>query len=183
MRWSRSSFTDRARRMAARELLEEVELTREKVLERIEKRPGSTQKQLTENDHNYLFDHLPEELVFIWKRSGWANGNYREFIKKGKRKGKQERGNTMDMFFTQRKLEGRIRELGEYRYRDVRNFESFLAKEDKSGLVNPDVPTDFTGWDRICTGSDWKGRDLYLWLHGEMKVPSRMGRKARGRRV
>ena len=37
------------------------------------------------------------------------------------------------MFFTQRKLEGRIRELGEYRYRDVRNFESFLAKEDKSG--------------------------------------------------
>ena len=40
------------------------------------------------------------------------------------------------MFFTQRKLEGRIRELGEYRYRDVRNFESFLAKEDKSGLVN-----------------------------------------------
>lgn len=53
------------------------------------------------------------------------------------------------MFFTQRKLEGRIRELGEYRYRDVRNFESFLAKEDKSGLVNPDVPTDFTGWDRI----------------------------------
>lgn len=42
----------------------------------------------------------------------------------------------MDMFFTQRKLEGRIRELGEYRYRDVRNFESFLAKEDKSGLVN-----------------------------------------------
>ena len=76
------------------------------------------------------------------------------------------------MFFTQRKLEGRIRELGEYRYRDVRNFESFLAKEDKSGLVNPDVPTDFTGWDRICTGSDWKGRDLYLWLHGEMKVPA-----------
>ena len=36
------------------------------------------------------------------------------------------------MFFTQRKLEGRIRELGEYRYRDVRNFESFLAKEDKT---------------------------------------------------
>ena len=34
----------------------------------------------------------------------------------------------MDMFFTQRKLEGRIRELGEYRYRDVRNFESFLTK-------------------------------------------------------
>ena len=44
----------------------------------------------------------------------------------------------MDMFFTQRKLEGRIRELGEYRYRDVRNFESFLAKEDKSGVeVDP----------------------------------------------
>ena len=85
------------------------------------------------------------------------------------------------MFFTQRKLEGRIRELGEYRYRDVRIFESFLAKEDKSGLVNPDVPTDFTGWDRICTGSDWKGRDLYLWLHGEMKVPAEWeGKRAVG---
>ena len=63
-----------ARRMAARELLEEVELTREKVLERIEKRPGSTQKQLTENDHNYLFDHLPEELV-----------SYMEEVRLGKR--------------------------------------------------------------------------------------------------
>lgn len=63
-----------ARRMAARELLEEVELTREKVLERIEKRPGSTQKQLMENDHNYLFDHLPEELV-----------SYMEEVRLGKR--------------------------------------------------------------------------------------------------
>lgn len=63
-----------ARRMAARELLEEVELTREKVLERIEKRPGSTQKQPTENDHNYLFDHLPEELV-----------SYMEEVRLGKR--------------------------------------------------------------------------------------------------
>ena len=64
------------------------------------------------------------------------------------------------MFFTQRKLEGRIRELGEYRYRDVRNFESFLAKEDKSGLVNPDV---LAAW-----GDESAGR---------------MGRKARGRCV
>ena len=63
-----------ARRMAARELLEEVEQTREKVLERIEKRPGSTQKQLTENNHNYLFDHLPEELV-----------SYMEEVRLGKR--------------------------------------------------------------------------------------------------
>ena len=46
----------------------------QKVLERIEKRPGSTQKQLTENDHNYLFDHLPEELV-----------SYMEEVRLGKR--------------------------------------------------------------------------------------------------
>ena len=44
------------------------------MLERIEKRPGSTQKQLTENDHNYLFDHLPEELV-----------SYMEEVRLGKR--------------------------------------------------------------------------------------------------
>ena len=36
----------------------------------------------------------------------------------------------MDMFFTQRKLEGRIRELGEYRYRDVRN--RFWQKKTKA---------------------------------------------------
>ena len=60
--------------MAAGEILEEGELTREKVLERIEKRPASTQKQPMENDHNYLFDHLPEELV-----------SYMEEVRLGKR--------------------------------------------------------------------------------------------------
>ena len=118
----------------------------------------------------------------IWKRSGWANGNYREFIKKGKKERGNKKGETQWTCFSH--SESWKEESGsweEYRYRDVRNFESFLAKEDKSGLVNPDVPTDFTGWDRICTGSDWKGRDLYLWLHGEMKVPAEWeGKRAVG---
>lgn len=62
-----------ARRMAARELLEEVELTREKVLERIEK-TGQHAETTYGNDHNYLFDHLPEELV-----------SYMEEVRLGKR--------------------------------------------------------------------------------------------------
>lgn len=84
--------------MAARELLEEVELTREKVLERIEKDRAARRNNLRKTTIITCLTICRRSWSLIWKKSGWANGNYREFIKKGKRKGKQERGNTMDMF-------------------------------------------------------------------------------------
>lgn len=85
------------------------------------------------------------------------------------------------MFFTERKLEGRINELAQYRYRETKPFLEFLAKQDTSGLVNPDAPTDFSGWDRMPLGADWKGRDLYLWLHADAEIPAEWeGKRAVG---
>lgn len=76
------------------------------------------------------------------------------------------------MFLTDRKLERRISELQEYRYRDVRNLESFFIKEDTQGVVNPQVPTSFEGWDSIQVGDTWKGRDLFLWMHKDIVIPA-----------
>ncbi|MDO4293568.1 MAG: alpha-mannosidase [Eubacteriales bacterium] len=76
------------------------------------------------------------------------------------------------MFFTEQKLQGRIRELAGYRYRDARVLDAFLAKRDCSGLVNPEAPSDFSGWDKMPLGADWKGRDLYLWLHADAEIPA-----------
>lgn len=85
------------------------------------------------------------------------------------------------MFFTERKLEGRIAELAQYRYRETKPFSGFLAKQDTSGLVNPDAPTDFSGWEKMPLGADWKGRDLYLWLHADAHIPTEWeGKRAVG---
>lgn len=85
------------------------------------------------------------------------------------------------MFLTERKLDRRIQELKEYRYRDVIALEEFLVQEDKQGVVNPEVPLDFTGWSTMKTGEDWKGRDLYLWMHKEICIPSEWkGKRAVG---
>lgn len=76
------------------------------------------------------------------------------------------------MFLTDRKLERRISELQEYRYRDVHNLEKFFIKEDTQGVVNPQVPTSFEGWDSIQVGDTWKGRDLFLWMHKDIVIPA-----------
>ena len=44
------------------------------------------------------------------------------------------------MFLTDRKLEKRIEELEQYRYRDIIGFESFRAMEEEQGVVNPSLP-------------------------------------------
>lgn len=85
------------------------------------------------------------------------------------------------MFLTDRKLDRRINELKEYRYRDIIHLNEFLVKEDKQGVVNPKVPTDFEDWDKMETGDTWKGRDLYLWLHKDIKIPENWkGKKVLG---
>lgn len=75
------------------------------------------------------------------------------------------------MFLTDRKLEARLYELANYRYRDIIPFESLLAQEDTSGIPNPEVPTSFACWDLMPIGERWSGRDRYLWLHKVMDVP------------
>lgn len=76
------------------------------------------------------------------------------------------------MFLTDRKLERRITELQEYRYRDIIRLEEFAVKEDTEGVVNPALPTSFEGWDTLRTGDTWKGRDRFLWMHKEIPVPA-----------
>lgn len=76
------------------------------------------------------------------------------------------------MFFTYRKLEGRVQELKKYRYRDVTHFEEFAVREDVQGVVNPQPPVSFEGWDTMRIGDNWKGRDRYLWLHLDTEIPA-----------
>ena len=75
------------------------------------------------------------------------------------------------MFLTEKKLDRRIAELESYRYRDARDLEGFLVKEDAQGLVNPVVPRCFDGWDTLRTGEYWSGRDMYLWMHRDISIP------------
>lgn len=78
-----------------------------------------------------------------------------------------------DMFLTDRKLDRRIAEVKNYRYRNVQNLEAFAVCEDLQGVVNPQVPADFAGWDTIHTGDCWSGRDRYLWMHRDIEIPNR----------
>lgn len=85
------------------------------------------------------------------------------------------------MFLTERKLDRRITEIREYSYREVTHLEEFAACEDRQGVVNPEVPTVFEGWDTIHTGDRWSGRDRYLWLHREITIPENWkGKRAVG---
>lgn len=76
-----------------------------------------------------------------------------------------------DMFLTDRKLDRRISEIKNYRYRDAQDLKEFAVCEDEQGVVNPTVPVDFEGWDKIHTGDCWSGRDRYLWMHKEIHIP------------
>lgn len=83
------------------------------------------------------------------------------------------------MFLTDRKLERRIQELEQYRYRDGIPLKRFDAAEDNQGVVNPKFPVFLESgsascgeWETIETGDVWKGRDKYLWLHKEIRIPA-----------
>lgn len=85
------------------------------------------------------------------------------------------------MFLTYRKLECRIQELREYRYRDVLPLVQFQVKEDTQGKTNPVPPSEFDGWDTMKIGDIWKGRDRYLWLHLDVQIPTEWaGKRAVG---
>lgn len=85
------------------------------------------------------------------------------------------------MFLTNRKLESRIMELKELRYRGKIGLEEFLAQEDEERAVTPVVPTAFENFKILKTGENWSGRDHYLWLHKEITIPEEWkGKKAVG---
>ena len=77
----------------------------------------------------------------------------------------------MQMFLTDRKLDRRVSEAKNYRYRNIMPMEEFAVYEDEQGVVNPVVPTSFENWNTIRTGECWSGRDRYLWMHKEVHIP------------
>ncbi len=84
----------------------------------------------------------------------------------------------MDMFFINEKNGRRIKELEQYRYRECIDLEKFAVSEDTSGLINPEVPREFDGWETMKVGDYWSGRDQYLWMHKDLEIPeSWKGRK------
>ena len=84
------------------------------------------------------------------------------------------------MFLTDRKLERRISEIEQYRYRDIIAIESFVVTEDNQGVVNPEIPT-FQEHEILKTGDTWRGRDRFLWMHKDIDIPAEWkGRKTVG---
>lgn len=85
------------------------------------------------------------------------------------------------MFLTDRKLEKRISEIEQYRYRDIIALKEFAVTEENQGTVNPELPASYDGWDILKTGDAWRGRDCFLWMHKEMEIPAEWsGRKVVG---
>lgn len=74
------------------------------------------------------------------------------------------------MLFTEKKLEARLSELSETRYRDAIPLESFLAVEDEAGENGARPPADKPAFE-LKTGDTWKGRDRYIWLSRDVVIP------------
>lgn len=75
------------------------------------------------------------------------------------------------MFLTDRKFESRLNELQSYRYKNVISLKEFFVKEDDIKAVNPQIPNILDG-EVITVGSNWSGRDKYLWLQKSIKIPN-----------
>ncbi|WP_341281966.1 alpha-mannosidase [Paenibacillus sp. FSL H8-0537] len=74
------------------------------------------------------------------------------------------------MLFTEKKLEARLFELSETRYRDVMPLESFSAVEDEAGATGARPPAQSPEFE-LKTGETWKGRDRYIWLSSNVEIP------------
>lgn len=85
------------------------------------------------------------------------------------------------MFHTDKKLDRRISEMKQYRYRNIIPLQEFAVCEDEQGIVNPKVPKETQQWDVMKTKDRWAGRDRYLWLVKEVRIPGDWkGRRAVG---
>ncbi|MGG1554817.1 alpha-mannosidase [Paenibacillus ferrarius] len=87
------------------------------------------------------------------------------------------------MFWTEEKLEQRLKELEGYRYRDSRPIESWTFTPDEEKLNGVRPPIELTGdAATIRIGERWKGRDTYVWLRQRVAIPAEWsGRTVVGR--
>jgi len=85
------------------------------------------------------------------------------------------------MFLTERKLQSRISELAQYRYRDARTISPLRLAEDLAGEVGT-RPVSVREGRTIDLGERWEGRDRYAWLSARVTVPTEWaGRRVLGR--
>ncbi|GGH78315.1 alpha-mannosidase [Pullulanibacillus pueri] len=74
------------------------------------------------------------------------------------------------MFWTDKKLAARVRELDGYRYRERIEIPSFQFQLDEEGKVGERPPIDGQ-WSTLKIGDQWSGRDLYAWLAAKVEIP------------
>lgn len=85
------------------------------------------------------------------------------------------------MFFTEEKIAKQLAELADLRYRDRISIPMFRCKNDLPGIIG-EYPNDGGEWSEFRTGERWKGRDRYLWLAADVRIPAEWaGRKIAGR--
>ncbi|MEK4749133.1 alpha-mannosidase [Bacillus circulans] len=74
------------------------------------------------------------------------------------------------MFWTEKKLDARIKELEKYRYRESISLDSFSMQLDEEGEIGARPPENGE-WATIHVGDHWAGRDHYAWLKTEVAIP------------
>lgn len=75
------------------------------------------------------------------------------------------------MFWTEKKISGRIKELEKYRYRDRIAIPEFRFQLDRTeGVIVPSPPEN-NEWSTIYLGDRWSGRDTYAWLQTDILIP------------
>ncbi|OXS54674.1 alpha-mannosidase [Cohnella sp. CIP 111063] len=85
------------------------------------------------------------------------------------------------MFFTESKLNARLKQLSEARYRDAIPLTAFGAVEDRHGEIGEAPPAGEPEFE-LRLGETWKGRDRYVWLTRSVEIPSEWaGKTALGR--
>lgn len=75
------------------------------------------------------------------------------------------------LFWTIEKLEARIAELDQLRYRNVVPIPEFTSILDKEGNVGTRPPKNSEG-EKLKVGDYWSGRDQYIWLLTELEIPA-----------
>ncbi|SFM19411.1 alpha-mannosidase [Paenibacillus sp. 1_12] len=89
------------------------------------------------------------------------------------------------MFYVWEKLNARVLELDEFRYREKLAIPAFQSLEDPEGEIGarPALPlTQSPDMKEMSLGEHWRGRDRYLWLAADVVVPKDwQGKKVLGR--
>lgn len=85
------------------------------------------------------------------------------------------------MFWTLEKLNARVKELSEYRYRDPIRITSFRFQLDPEGK-NGTYPNEEGKWEERQIGDRWAAKDRYAWIAFDAEIPaSWKGKKVLGR--